>query len=147
MSLTPMFSMSDIDRDIKRFRDKAQRKTVESLAYIGEEFVNRARLKTPDQGSYRDRTGNLRSSIGYLVAIDGEIQIQKTEGDKPEGLSAGDQLAEELAEEHNGGIVLIVYAGMNYAAAVESRNYDVITGSAPAKSELESLLKEFGVRT
>jgi hypothetical protein len=32
---------------------------------------------------------------------------------------------------------------MEYAAAVESRGYDVITGSVPMKNEVENLLKEW----
>ena len=37
--------------------------------YIGETVLNRAR----STNSYKDRTGNLRSSIGYVITVDGRI--------------------------------------------------------------------------
>ena len=42
---------------------------VYNLGVIGEKVVNEAREK----GSYTDRTGNLRSSTGYVIVVDGKI--------------------------------------------------------------------------
>ena len=40
-----------------------------NLGVIGEKVVNEAR----ERGSYTDRTGNLRSSTGYVIVVDGKI--------------------------------------------------------------------------
>ena len=62
-SLIPMFSIADIAKRIDEFAEAKVQKSIETLHYVGEEFVNRARsIRT-----YKDRTGNLRSSIGYVV--------------------------------------------------------------------------------
>ena len=45
----------------------------------GEKFIEVARRS----GSYKDQTGNLRSSIGYIIAKDGEVVTENfKEGDK-----------------------------------------------------------------
>ena len=41
---------------------------VKQLSFIGEECIRIAR----ESGSYNDITGNLRSSIGYVVLVDGK---------------------------------------------------------------------------
>jgi hypothetical protein len=38
---------------------------------------------------------------------------------------------------------LVGFAGMEYAAAVESKNYDVITGSAPTKEMMVKAFEKF----
>ena len=45
-----------------------------------------------------------------------------------------------MALDYPKGMVLIGVAGMGYAAAVESRGYDVITGSAPNSNDIKDLL-------
>ena len=83
--------------------------------------------------SYTDQTGNLRSSIGYVVVKDGIIvengKSQKyLEGTLGEG--EGVKFARQLAADApRKGIVLIVSAGMNYAAYVEARGYNVLTSA------------------
>jgi hypothetical protein len=108
------------------------------LAYIGEEAVKIAREK----GSYMDVTGNLRSSIGYCVLADGEPVVNgKTErfegkvGKGEEGAAASQALLGKLKSKFPQGLVLIVCAGMNYAAEVEHvRHKDVLT-SAELRAE------------
>jgi len=41
------------------------------------------------------------------------------------------------------GLVLIGIAGMEYAAAVEAKGYDVITGSAPTNEIMQNAFKKF----
>ncbi|GAH74567.1 unnamed protein product, partial [marine sediment metagenome] len=112
-----------------------------TLAMVGENFVNDARnIKT-----YKDQTGNLRSSIGYIIARDGNIIQENIEG-KAEGRAQAKEIANEVLRENNKGFVLIVVAGMEYAAAVESKGYDVITGSVPAaKALLKLKIKEYSL--
>jgi hypothetical protein len=114
---------------------------IEALKYVGEAFINKARnLRT-----YKDRTGNLRSSIGYLIALDGkqlEINLMASGEAK--------QMAEETFREtlirYNKGFVLIGVAGMQYAASLESRGYDVITGSSiQAEKILRNLMAKLSI--
>lgn len=87
------------------------------LCYIGEAALKAAREK----GSYTDRTGNLRNSTGYVVAIGGKI-VATAGFDKSEGLP----FAKELATTTDADGVLVVCAGMNYATYVSARGYDVL---------------------
>ena len=64
---------------------------MKKMMYLGEKFVNKARL----EGNYKDRTGNLRSSIGYIILLNGKIVNQnfsgKTKG-KPQGLEVNSEV-------------------------------------------------------
>ena len=137
--LEALFTGSALANYAKNFVQGIEDEVVSSLAYIGEKFVNDAR----SIDTYKDRTGNLRSSIGYVVAINGEIlkQFIKT-ANKDEG-GTGKKEAKEfvedlLAHELKGipGYILIAFAGMHYAAAVESLEFDVITGSTPTATQI-----------
>ncbi|MBR7002060.1 MAG: hypothetical protein IKI11_05325, partial [Neisseriaceae bacterium] len=46
------------------------------------------------------------------------------------GQATGRNLANEIAGKFNDCIVAVVVCGAEYAAAVESKGYDVLTGSA-----------------
>lgn len=102
---------------------------IEELCVAGEQAVNAARMN----GSYTDRTGNLRSSTGYVVVDDGRIvRMSGYEPVKPtatDGQPAGRSYAEELAAQFSTGMVLILVAGMNYATYVHDRGYDVLTSA------------------
>ena len=117
---------------------------ITQLAYIGEEAVRIAREK----GSYMDVTGNLRSSIGYCILADGEPVVNgKTErfqgksGSGSEGAAASQALLNKLKSKFPQGVVLIVCAGMNYAAEVEHvRHKDVLTSAELRAEELANKL-------
>lgn len=134
-----MFTMAAVASQLDEVIEEIEDKQVLSLSYIGEEFVNNAR----ENDTYQDQTGNLRSSIGYVVVKDGNIKKQVFEGDEPEGKMEGDILVDELASQYAQGCILIVVAGMEYAAAVESKGYDVITNHIPLKNEVDNLLKDW----
>ncbi len=134
--IRPKFSERQIAHALDSFEESVKKKFIEVLEYIGEEFIERARK----QGEYTDRTGNLRSSIGYMVVKNGEVVSEGFKG-TGEGMQKGKEVASEQAS--NDGYVLICVAGMEYAAAVESKGYDVITGTAKQESkELKKLLQE-----
>lgn len=128
---TPMFTQSDIDRFVNQFVDRAEEKMYTLLQAAGEMFVRYAR----ESGRYIDHTGNLRSSIGYVIVRNGKLASRNfkkqdvgTEGS--EGVNKAEKLARELANTHNTGLVLIGVAGMEYALYVEAmENKDVITGA------------------
>jgi len=141
MPLIPGFSQGNIDRRIDRFTVSIEQRIIWTLAMIGEKFVNDARSTQ----TYHDQTGNLRSSIGYIIARDGNIIQENIEG-KAEGRAQAKKIANEVLRENSKGFVLIGVAGMEYAAAVESKGYDVITGSVPAaKALLKSKIKEYSL--
>ena len=107
------------------------KKHVALFIRTGIEFVNDAK----GLGDYTDRTGNLRSSIGYLVAYNGkpigsEFNESINGTDCATGIKEGQNYANEILALNNTGLVLIVVAGMGYAMAVEARGKDVITGSS-----------------
>ena len=67
--LTPMWSDREVERWFDYFVDRAEERIYKLLQRAGEEFVKIARKK----GNYQDHTGNLRSSIGYVIVKDGDI--------------------------------------------------------------------------
>ena len=96
------------------------------LCYVGEQCITEAR----NGGTYEDQTGNLRSSIGYAVLMNGQV-IQSDSVDKikngDEGVSEGLQyLQERVRKASKKGVCLIVTAGMNYAEYVEAKGYVVL---------------------
>ena len=132
-----------IEKDIEAWAEKNIQKFIQVLFRIGEEIVNEARLS----GNYEDRTGNLRSSIGYVVTQDGVIvrrdfKLSPKGTDRETGLKNGQSIAERAATEHPKGIVLIVTAGMQYALYVEVMGYDVLFGHLPDRSKVMQTIKE-----
>lgn len=136
--LTPLFSVNDVDQFIQRFQDRAEEKLLKLLQYAGENFIKIARAK----GKYQDHTGNLRSSIGYVIVRDGELisgSIYEAEKgtDKKTGVRTSDRLVTSLAKIHNKGLVLIGVAGMEYAVYVEAmEGKDVLSGAYEGTEEL-----------
>lgn len=112
------------------------------LQYIGEKCIKDARLT----GSYTDRTGNLRSSIGYVIVDRGLIAYESAfppvKGGK-EGSKEGEAYAKQLASQYGigSGIALIVVAGMNYASYVQRRGYNVTASAELLAEQLISQLK------
>lgn len=60
--------MSEIDKFIADEIRKSEKDIIKKLSYIGEAAVNEAR----SNGDYIDRTGNLRTSVGYTILNDGK---------------------------------------------------------------------------
>lgn len=119
---------SELDAYIDASLEKARQVIINTFAYVGESCVTEAR----DNGSYMDQTGNLRSSIGYAVVVDGQIVSSKVSEQVKEGVAGkGEATAflSRLASEHKTGISLIVVAGMNYAVYVEGRGKNVLTSA------------------
>lgn len=128
--LTPLWTDDMVEDFFGHFIERAEEKIIHLLSATGEKFVEIARMS----GSYHDQTGNLRSSIGYVIAKDGEViisnfEVSKNGTEKAKGLERGKKLASEVAGLYNGGYVLIGVAGMEYAACVEARGYDVVSSA------------------
>jgi len=138
MDLTPQFDGNDIDNNYEVWTLSIEDKIFEILKYAGEQFVNAARtLRT-----YKDDTGNLRSSIGFVIALDGRIKMEDINGDAI-GVAAAKETVREVLSDNDNGFVLIGVAGMQYAGFVESRGFDVISGNAlEAQNILQRLVNE-----
>lgn len=127
---------------------------------VGPKTVTNAR----EVSTFLNQTGNLRSSMGFVLAKDGEIietggftqvagngENKGKSGDGQNGVQAGRKYAEELARSSGRGYVLIVVAGMNYAGYVETKGYDVLTQSgtfleSEVRKMINDILKDAGFR-
>ena len=178
LRLEAAFTEADIQKEIETFMERVFKVTRNEMMQIGLEFVSEARSKVPDvdysrdakdivaatklaggsinlagAGGFNDQTGNLRSSIGFILLYDGEIvhedfELSPRGTEKAEGLRVGREKAMEIAKENPEGWAIITVAGMEYASWVEAKGYDVITGStlgAQAKLEkaAQNVLKAF----
>lgn len=96
---------------------------IEAMTQAGEEFVKAARDQPGDHaaGFYQDVTTNLRNSVQYMIFKDGELL--KGSESKFSAQNRSDVL--DLVKPQ--GFQLIGIAGMNYASAVESKGYNVIS--------------------
>lgn len=155
-----------IVKNIKAKTDSLIERCVETFCYVGERCVTEARKV----GEYNDITGNLRSSIGYVVLVNGRTwqygkpktyrgrqkvrnskgRLVKSRGDN--GVKEGQALLDKLAEEYSGkyaqGIVLIVAAGMKYAVYVEElHNLNVLSSAELLADEIvPRLLHQLGFK-
>ena len=150
-SIKAKFSIADIKKALEQVNANFDQAIIERLSFVGEKFVINAR----NNGAYTDRTGNLRSSIKYFIMKDGKIINGEFNDEVKPALTKKNNLAKdqpvnlernvvaEIAERFPKGYVLVGMAGMNYAAYVESKNYDVITASAiTAENDLRKSLDE-----
>lgn len=110
-------------------------KKIDVLAGAGEILIKEAK----ESGNYQDDTGDLRASIGFLVMYAGEVKKEHfTAG--PAGTEARSKAI--AAAQGLKGISLIVIAGKNYAAYVESQGYNVLTSAQQlAATLIPKLLK------
>lgn len=143
MGIKAVFSTTDMQKRFDAFLDVVNQKQIERLQYLGEMCVSHARNIPAPQG-FMDQTGNLRSSIGYAVYVNGvaihTAYEQTKEGS--EGVKTGSALADKVGKSID-GIGLVLTAGMHYAVYVESKGRDVITSAELlAKKELPRMLEE-----
>lgn len=131
--LRPMWDRNQVKRFFEKAAERAESMIENLLKLTGEKFVAVAKL----EGDYIDHTGNLRSSIGYIIVKNGQIlgknfQLSEKSGtDKETGKREGEQLAMDLVSLFPKGYVLICVAGMKYAAFVEAmENKDVVSRAA-----------------
>ena len=123
-------------RKISGFTEQEIRKNEKVLLNIFCEAGEECIIEAKNGGTYTDQTGNLRSSIGYVVLRDGKVyqqgQVDQTKDGK-EGISEGKKYLEKrIKAAKQDGIMLIVTAGMNYAEYVETRR--VVLSSAELKA-------------
>ena len=128
---------------LDKFLKGVHHKVFQVNQYVGETFINNAKAsvtktiyeRIPDRPPWA-LTGNLRNSIGYAAKNEGSIV-----GKYGDGIGGGE--GKKLAETGINEDSLVLVAGMNYAQAVESRGYDVISNSANlAKTQHTMLIKK-----
>jgi len=162
--IKPNFTQADIQKYFDDAEERIEAAILHQLRYVAVGFVANARKN----GMYQDQTGNLRNSVGYIILKNGQIvdgnftgdnnivtpkkkrtvngksvvNRQYGLGDAKSSAETGKEVAASIAAQYPTGYALICVAGMHYAAAVESKGYDVITGSAKqAKKDLSQALR------
>lgn len=115
-----------------------------SVTHTMEEAVKMARSKDGlSVKNFQNQSGALRSSIGFQIYDHGELFSENFEAvalpGADVGLREGRLLAQEAAAPYKDTIVVVLVAGMDYALAVESKGYDVITGTT---DKLQKMLEE-----
>lgn len=113
---------------------------IEALQMACLEVTNNAKALN----TYKDQTHYLRSSIGFVVFDHGEKIAEtftSTGGERgSQGVEEGKRMAEEAAAQYPNDIVAVIVAAADYALFVESKGYDVITGSC---NELNAILSKY----
>lgn len=133
-----MSGLEGMFKEIDSFVEKIVNFYVEAYDNAGMAIVNHAK----QNGSYQDRTKDLRNSVGYVVAVDG--LIVRSGGFVGEGGKVGLAVAKELISKVD--IALVVVAGKHYARFVEAKNFNVLTSSELyAEQLIPKLLNELGL--
>lgn len=125
-------TMQQIDAYLVAESKRIEMLTIRALSFLGEKCIREARNRSGKE-SWFDQTGNLRSSVGYVVVSNGRVvQSSSFETIKQgaEGAKEGKNLASDLALHFNKGFVLIVVAGMHYAEYVEAMDNKAVLTSA-----------------
>lgn len=124
MAIKSNFDEGRFNKEFKTQVEDLYQKIIESFIRAGEEFIINARNQIQDHamGTYQDRTGNLRNSIGYFVFHDGELVKEVS------NIVTNKEKIQPYIKTK--GVQLIGIAGMNYASYVESKGYNVISYQA-----------------
>lgn len=143
--------MQAVEGNLREQLARREKVLMNIFFYVGEAGLSAARVN----GSYTDRTGNLRSSTGYVVVKDGNIvhvssfaQVparEVHEGDVYNGAEEGREFALKIIREFPEGINLVEVAGMRYAGYVSARGYDVLdSGEDLVRRLFLQLLRQHG---
>lgn len=148
MPIKPNFTQADIRARMNAMIENKKQGLITHLLYIGEECLKQAR----SGHKYLNQTGNLCSSIGYCVLVDGEIvhegewkQTSEGNGGEKDGKTGSSQgvafLHELAAKQTTQGIVFLMVAGMPYAQYVEAMSLDVLdTSEQMAERKIKAML-------
>lgn len=152
MPITPTFSLKDVEQRFQDYRNAIVKAQINRLMMLGEKCITYARNVPPEKG-FLNHSGNLRSSMGYMVFVDGVAVHSSTfekvpsvnnppEGTEYNGSETGKNLCESIGKDTE-GVALVCVAGMNYALYVESKGRDVLSGAENlAKEELPKMLEQ-----
>lgn len=127
MAIKVKFSQKDIDKYLEEAKDDAVVNVLEAIDMAFKQAMTYAK----NVDTYKDQTGNLRASIGYVLYEDGR-EIKRDFYGAGAGTVQGENAAIKKATSLAGDnmIVGVLVAGMEYSAYVEAMGYDVITGAS-----------------
>ncbi|TDX83965.1 hypothetical protein [Epilithonimonas xixisoli] len=134
--------------DPEMFTDAVQEVVIQILESTLLEIQEEAKKKVNANSDkvYKDRTNFLNSSIGFVIYQNGEFVKSNFfasgvgEGkDGQKGVLTGEDLGNEVAQNFTSGFVCVMVAGADYALYVESKGFDVLTGSW---MEFDSIFKK-----
>ena len=137
--------ISGIKETVLYLREETNKITVEEVAEglvgIGERVVQG--IIDGELSNWNDQTRNLRSSIGYIVTVDGQVRNEggfQQHAGTGEGASEGEAYARSLVPLYPKGVALIIVAGMEYASYVEAMENKTVL--AEGSLEAERLIAE-----
>ena len=122
MGIVPTFKSGTVTAQVEQFKARLETATLFLLKFLGEKLAAYAK----DNHTYTDRTGNLTNSIGYAVVRGKEIVYYGGSNQPGAGSEEALKTAMKMAATLTSQYSLIVVAGMNYAAYVEAKGYNVI---------------------
>ena len=145
MAIKPNFTKDDVRKRFDAFLNEIEKKQSARLQRLGEMCLVEARTNK----GYMMQTGALLSSTGYEVFVDGvaiHSQFDAASGAESNaaetGIKSGQSIAETIGKGTK-GIALVVVAGMNYAAYVEAKGYNVLSSAEHlAERELPRMLEK-----
>ena len=145
MAIKPNFTKDDVRKRFDAFLNEIEKKQIARLQRLGEMCLVEARTNK----GYMIQTGALLSSTGYEVFVDGvaiHSQFDAASGAESNaaeiGIKSGQSIAETIGKGTK-GIALVVVAGMNYAAYVEAKGYNVLSSAEHlAERELPRMLEK-----
>ena len=145
MAIKPNFTKDDVRKRFDAFLNEIEKKQIVRLQRLGEMCLVEARTNK----GYMMQTGALLSSTGYEVFVDGvaiHSQFDAASGAESNaaetGIKSGQNIAETIGKGTK-GIALVVVAGMNYAAYVEAKGYNVLSSAEHlAERELPRMLEK-----
>ena len=147
-----------VTEEITQSMQRLHRRIIRDLRNAGEKAVEKARLIVTKNGGggvmppYTVQTGNLVSSVGYVITYDGQIvgmssfqAVAGPKGDGVEGSTTGKAYVKELAMRFPQGYALILVAGMHYASYVQELYHrDVlVSGSLVAEQLVREMQEKF----
>lgn len=146
MGIKPAFSKADLDARMRKFSNAIEMAIIKRMQYLGESCVKHAREYAQSDG-FIDRTGKLRSSIGYILFKNGIPFYESFPGANVEGVSEGKRLALEVGGKQKTGISIVVVAGMNYASYVEDYHGKNVLKKTElkARAELPEMLRKLKI--
>ena len=145
MGIKAKFTQDDVRKRFDAFLNEIEKKQIARLQRLGEMCLVEARTNK----GYMMQTGALLSSTGYEVFVDGvaiHSQFDAASGAESNaaetGIKSGQSIAESIGKGTK-GIALVVVAGMNYAAYVEAKGYNVLSSAEHlAERELPRMLEK-----
>lgn len=145
MAIKPNFTKDDVRKRFDAFLNEIEKKQIARLQRLGEMCLVEARTNK----GYMMQTGALLSSTGYEVFVDGvaiHSQFDAASGAESNaaetGIKSGQSIADTIGKGTK-GIALVVVAGMNYAAYVEAKGYNVLSSAEHlAERELPRMLEK-----